>query len=515
MKRCWDQDPTKRPTMTEIKEELKNLLEKQNSENLLSQVASVAREMVVNQPSTNESQRVPLHYFSPRTGRFEVPSTTSSRTIETPTEPPAGAQEQGFSQQGEIPTSSRSQQPDSIEGTESKEANTSIEITQPKTSTVEVSRENPQPQHPDSSNPASTGFQRLTESTEESSHSSKSPQQHALEPTGGAQEQVSSPSQQGEISTDQTRPARTLVKEIPHSSTSPQQPAGGTSTLRKAKQSLRKLFGFKTENHPTSGETPDEGDDFNQLVQKYVDLLKTKKYDEAKTTKQQLSRLFESQPVVTAEDLKAEATKFGKNGKYLEAILFASIAADFYVKKNPDSAVARSVANCAWEIQKTIELLMKNSSDLFSKLKNREIVRNHVIPLMRDMILQIRDLQIIEKIRCEQEVWCLHHIEMCQLYIGDLASGETTIKLGLELMETKFGNESSKYQIYGILLNILGHVCEKTSRIKEAVEYFTKAIEVYKTAKGLPEEKRGEFVARGREEWIARSEKNLQKTKQS
>nr|CAB3260948.1 uncharacterized protein LOC100176394 [Phallusia mammillata] len=145
---------------------------------------------------------------------------------------------------------------------------------------------------------------------------------------------------------------------------------------------------------------------------------------------------------------------------------------------------------------------MKNSSDLFSKLKNREIVRNHVIPLMRDMILQIRDLQIIEKIRCAMEVWCLHSIALSQLYIEDKASRETTIKLGLELMETKFGKESSKYSIHGHLLNNLGSVCGKTSRIKEAAEYFTKSIEVYKTAEDLTEEERGEE--------IAISERNLQ-----
>nr|CAB3260945.1 uncharacterized protein LOC100176394 [Phallusia mammillata] len=148
---------------------------------------------------------------------------------------------------------------------------------------------------------------------------------------------------------------------------------------------------------------------------------------------------------------------------------------------------------------------MKNSSDLFSKLKNREIVRNHVIPLMRDMILQIRDLQIIEKIRCAMEVWCLHSIALSQLYIEDKASRETTIKLGLELMETKFGDESSKYLVYGHLLNNLGLVCGETSRFKEAIECYTKAIEAYKKAEDFTEEERGE--------WIARSERGLQGSK--
>nr|CAB3260946.1 uncharacterized protein LOC100176394 [Phallusia mammillata] len=255
----------------------------------------------------------------------------------------------------------------------------------------------------------------------------------------------------------------------------------------------------RRKNIPTTN-TPTEKDDISTQVQNYVDLLQTKKFDEAKAIKQQLLRSIESQLEITADDLEVETRKLRNNHDYLEAILFFSITADFCVKKTPDFAVAKHVAEYAGEIKETIKLFMENS-DSSSESRNREIVRDHVIPLMREIIQQIRDFQIDEKIRCEQEVWCLHHIERSQDYIGDLTSRETTIKLGLELMESKFGNESSKYSIYGTLLNNLGAVCEETSRIKEAIVYYTKAIEVYKTAEDLTEKQR---VAE-----IEHSEKNI------
>nr|CAB3265595.1 receptor-interacting serine/threonine-protein kinase 1-like [Phallusia mammillata] len=99
MKRCWDQDPTKRPTMTEIKEELKTRLDQQKTTKLLSQVLTTLTQMGSDeQPQVSEGQSVPLHYFSTRAGNFHVPS-TSGGTEGRVSEPAEGAKVYPSSQQ--------------------------------------------------------------------------------------------------------------------------------------------------------------------------------------------------------------------------------------------------------------------------------------------------------------------------------------------------------------------------------------------------------------------------------
>ena len=71
MRRCWAQDPSDRPTMLEVRDELKSLLEQQSEEAIAGEVSEMLEVVQVNIPNKEEHHFQPLHEFSPKTGKFE------------------------------------------------------------------------------------------------------------------------------------------------------------------------------------------------------------------------------------------------------------------------------------------------------------------------------------------------------------------------------------------------------------------------------------------------------------
>jgi len=71
MRRCWAQDPSDRPTMLEVRDELKSLLEQQSKEAIAGEVSEMLEVVQVNIPNKEEHQFQPLHEFSPKTGKFQ------------------------------------------------------------------------------------------------------------------------------------------------------------------------------------------------------------------------------------------------------------------------------------------------------------------------------------------------------------------------------------------------------------------------------------------------------------
>jgi len=71
MRRCWAQDPSDRPIMLEVRDELKSLLEQQSEEAIVAEVSEIIKIVKVSFPNKDENQFQPLHEFSPKTGRFE------------------------------------------------------------------------------------------------------------------------------------------------------------------------------------------------------------------------------------------------------------------------------------------------------------------------------------------------------------------------------------------------------------------------------------------------------------
>jgi len=71
MRRCWAQDPSDRPTMLKVRDELKSLLEQQREEAIAGEVSEMLEVVKVNIPKKDAHHFQPLHEFSPKTGKFE------------------------------------------------------------------------------------------------------------------------------------------------------------------------------------------------------------------------------------------------------------------------------------------------------------------------------------------------------------------------------------------------------------------------------------------------------------
>jgi len=92
---------------------------------------------------------------------------------------------------------------------------------------------------------------------------------------------------------------------------------------------------------------------------------------------------------------------------------------------------------------------------------------------------------------------------LSQRLVDQLKEREQTLREGLKRMHEVFGENKIKHQVYGRLLNNLGHVCGNTSRYEEAAWFYKQAIDAKKAATDY----RGDEEERKRS--IERSENNL------
>jgi len=71
MRRCWAQEPSDRPTMLEVRDELKSLLEQQSEETMLLEEKEVLDTLHLSfNHDENPKTFLPLHIFSPKDRRF-------------------------------------------------------------------------------------------------------------------------------------------------------------------------------------------------------------------------------------------------------------------------------------------------------------------------------------------------------------------------------------------------------------------------------------------------------------
>lgn len=72
--------------------------------------------------------------------------------------------------------------------------------------------------------------------------------------------------------------------------------------------------------------------DPNSLIQEYADLLSNDSFGKAASTKERLSNLIKEQHNTSGLELHLLAEQCQKSKKFLNAILFYGISADFFVK---------------------------------------------------------------------------------------------------------------------------------------------------------------------------------------
>ena len=70
MRMCWAQNPSDRPEMILVRDELQSVLEQQSSEDILSEVTQMLRSMSLNFPKKEEQKYLPLHKFVTKDQRF-------------------------------------------------------------------------------------------------------------------------------------------------------------------------------------------------------------------------------------------------------------------------------------------------------------------------------------------------------------------------------------------------------------------------------------------------------------
>jgi len=70
MKMCWVQDPSDRPNMIKVQDDLQSLLDLQSEEQIANEVKVLLKSVRIYFPKKEESQLLPLHKFSPKQGRF-------------------------------------------------------------------------------------------------------------------------------------------------------------------------------------------------------------------------------------------------------------------------------------------------------------------------------------------------------------------------------------------------------------------------------------------------------------
>jgi len=228
----------------------------------------------------------------------------------------------------------------------------------------------------------------------------------------------------------------------------------------------------------------------------YKNSIKSRKYEEATKIKTELTDLVENNIDTTAKDMRSFGRKLRKDKLFLESILIFDAASTLSKKiENPENK-SKMILFCVQEMTLTNHAMI--GEDLDMKL----VVKDYVIPLMRDKVHDIESTSSVSKQwKCLQVSWVLHHIEFTQMLVDQLKEAEETQREGLKRMDEVFGENKIKHQVYGTFLNNLSHVCDMTSRYEEAASFLKQAIAAYKAATDYggheDEEKRKQDMRRG------------------
>ena len=209
----------------------------------------------------------------------------------------------------------------------------------------------------------------------------------------------------------------------------------------------------------------------------YKNSIKSRKYEEATKIKTQLTDLVENNIDTTAKDMKLFGIKLRKDKLFLESILiFDSASTLSKIIKNPENKL-KIIQDCVDGMKRTNIAMIEEHPDM------KEVVKDHVIPLMHDKLHYIDSTSSVsEQYKCLQVSWVLHYIEFSQGRVDQLKEAEQTQREALKRMHEVFGENKIKHQVYGTLLHNLGYVCDDTSRYEEAASFFKQAIDAFKAA---------------------------------
>ena len=213
------------------------------------------------------------------------------------------------------------------------------------------------------------------------------------------------------------------------------------------------------------------------VAQNFFITIKSRKYEEATKIKTELTDLVENNIDTTAQDMGLFGRKLREDKLFLESIQIFDAASTLSKKiENPENKL-EMIHYCVQGMKLANQAMIGEDPDM------KVVVKDYVIPLMHDKLLDMESTSSVSKQwKCLQVSLVLHHIERSQYLSDQLKESEETVREGLKRMDEGFGENKIKHQVYGYLLNNLGHVCHNTSRYKEAASLYEQAIDAYKAA---------------------------------
>jgi len=209
----------------------------------------------------------------------------------------------------------------------------------------------------------------------------------------------------------------------------------------------------------------------------YKNSIKNRKYEEATKIKTELTDLVENNIDTTAEDMILFGIKLREDKLFLESILIFDSASTLSKKIGNPEKKLEMIRFCVAGMKNTNKAMIEEDPGM------KVVVKDYVLPLMRYKLHCVESTSSVsEQYKCLRVSWVLHYIEFSQLLVDQLKEREQTQREGLKRMDEVFGENKLKHQVYGVLLNNLGYVCDDTSRYEEAASFFKQAIDAHKAA---------------------------------
>ncbi|XP_039274023.2 uncharacterized protein LOC120347977 [Styela clava] len=175
-------------------------------------------------------------------------------------------------------------------------------------------------------------------------------------------------------------------------------------------------------------------------------------------------------------DVMIMGKELTNNNKFFHATVAFYAAAKLHeVSGNGDKAI------CG--IRECVHGLRLISKSLIRYTQSKNIVRNHLIPFMYDMIEFQKPIPgSTHKVRIEMEACSLFCTALAYYFCGDHEHYVSVNENAIDLMKREFGEEVLGHHVYGLCYLNVGVGYERMEKFKEAVERYRKALEIYRTA---------------------------------
>jgi len=204
--------------------------------------------------------------------------------------------------------------------------------------------------------------------------------------------------------------------------------------------------------------------------------VETGKWVEARELQSAVASFIEHVLHTPPEVVRNCAANLQEQEKHLESIALFDAAA--FLSRNAGDHVAelKRIRYCIEGMNDA------NKTVVFADPGAKTIVRDHVIPMMRDHLRRMRGFAVDTRIKCLEVVLALHCIERSEERAEEWEEAGQTLAVAIKSMDDVFGSDATRYRIYGSLLNNLGHVQERRSQLWDAASLYRRAVQAHKLA---------------------------------